>query len=128
MHRTTYRNAYYSALSDWAPLFALDGVTFVSMQYGSDWHAELGAAQETAAASIEVFDGVDMTNDFEAIFSLAEAVDLIIAPSSTVAQVGGAPAKPTWLFHPRPIAHQYRTDRFPGFPNTKSYAKHMSEP
>ena len=89
---------------------------------------ELEAVRSSSTAAIEVLEDLDMTNDFEAIFAVADAVDLIIAPSSTVAQVGGALAKPTWLFHPRPIAHQYRTERFPGFPNTKSYAKHMSEP
>jgi hypothetical protein len=47
----------------------------------------------------------------------------LICPSSSLGWIGGALGKETWMFHPHPLAVQYGTEGFPGFPCIKSFAK-----
>ncbi len=70
-----------------APLLALPGITFVSLQCGAehvpppllDWAAELGDFADTAA--------------------LVAALDLVISVDTAVAHLAGALGKPVWLLN-----------------------------
>ena len=126
--RDWMRNNHYTELDDWRPLFALEGVSFISMQYGDDWRPEIDPWLGSTVAPIHCFDDTDMTNDFEAIFALAVAVDLVICPSSTLAWAGASVGTPTWMFHLKPFYPAYGLERVPGYPALSMFGKQVTEP
>lgn len=123
-----FRNSHYTTLDDWAGLFQVPGVHFVSMQYGTGWTEEIAEARGRLGCEITVFEDADLSDDFETIFALSAALDLIICPSSTVSWVGGALGVPTWVVHLRPNFTRLGTNGFPGFPAMRSFAKGVMEP
>lgn len=123
-----FRNSHYTSLDDWAELFNLPGTHFVSMQYGNGWAEEIAEARERLGGAITVFEDADLSDDFETIFALSAALDLIICPSSTVSWVGGALGVPTWVVHLRPNFTRLGTDGFPGFPSMRGFSKRVLEP
>jgi tetratricopeptide (TPR) repeat protein len=123
-----FRNSHYTTLDDWRDLLAVPGTRFVSMQYGNGWAEEIAEASTRHGCDITVFEDADLSDDFETIFALSAALDLIICPSSTVSWVGGALGKPTWVVHLRPNFTRLGTDHFPGFPSMRSFAKGVLEP
>lgn len=98
------------------------------MQYGNGWAEEIAEATDRLGCEITVFEDADLSDDFETIFALSEALDLIICPSSTVSWVGGALGKPTWVVHLRPNFTRLGTDHFPGFPSMRGFPKGVLEP
>ena len=123
-----FRNSHYTTLDDWAELFQVPDTGFVSMQYGNGWAEEIAAAHDRFGREITVFEDADLSDDFETIFALSAALDLIICPSSTVSWVGGALGVPTWVVHLRPNFTRLGTDGFPGFPSMRSFSKTVLEP
>jgi tetratricopeptide (TPR) repeat protein len=123
-----FRNTHYTTLDDWSELFQVPGARFISMQYGNGWAEEIAEAQARLGCEIAVFEDADLSDDFETIFALSQALDLIICPSSTVSWVGGALGKPTWVVHLSPNFTRLGTDHFPGFPSMRSFPKRVFEP
>lgn len=123
-----FRNSHYTTLNDWSELFQVPGARFISMQYGNGWAGEIAEAKDRLGCEITVFEDADLSDDFETIFALSQALDLIICPSSTVSWVGGALGKPTWVVHLRPNFTRLGTDHFPGFPSMRSFPKGVLEP
>ena len=119
-----HRNAHYPGLEMLAPLFAVPGTRFISLQYGEGWEQEIKAA----GVPIQIAEGLDTTNDMEGVFALCEALDLIICPSSTLGWVGAALAKPTWLLYNSPVFLEFGTERYPGFSTVKPLAKRQIDP
>ncbi|MBH68454.1 MAG: hypothetical protein CMM58_08885 [Rhodospirillaceae bacterium] len=127
-YQSDFRNHHYTAIADWTSLFSLDNCQFVSLQYGTKWQEEIDALPTPIREKIIVFDDTDVSNDMEAVFSIAANLDLIISPSSTVSWIGGSLTVPTWVLHLRPNHTQLGTPFFPGFPSMKSFPKNISEP
>ena len=123
-----FRNSHYTVLDDWSELFQIPGTRFVSMQYGNGWEEEIAEARARLGCEITVFEDADLSDDFETIFALSQALDLIICPSSTVSWVGGALGKPTWVVHLSPNFTRLGTDHFPGFLSMRSFPKRVLEP
>jgi tetratricopeptide (TPR) repeat protein len=123
-----FRNSHYTALSDWANVLRIPDTHFVSMQYGTGWEEEIAEARGELGREITVFEDADLSDDFETIFALSAALDLIICPSSTVSWVGGALGIPTWVVHLRPNFTRLGTNGFPGFPSMRSFSKQVLEP
>jgi tetratricopeptide (TPR) repeat protein len=123
-----FRNSHYTTLDDWSDLFTLPDCHFISMQYGNGWATEIDDARDRLGCEITVFEDADLSDDFETIFALSAALDLIICPSSTVSWVGGALGVPTWVVHLRPNFTRLGTDGFPGFPSIRSFSKQVLEP
>jgi Flp pilus assembly protein TadD len=123
-----FRNSHYTTLYDWAGLFNLPNTHFISMQYGNGWVEEISEARDRLGCEITVFEDADLSDDFETIFALSRALDLIICPSSTVSWVGGALGVPTWVVHLRPNFTRLGTEWFPGFPSMRSFPKGVLEP
>jgi Flp pilus assembly protein TadD len=74
------------------PLVATEGVTFVSLQIGTAGHcAPLGALAS------RVLDFAADIRDFGDCAALISALDLVIAPDTTIAHVAGALGKPVWM-------------------------------
>lgn len=121
---TTFRMPHYPRLPPFEKVFSVPGVRFVSLQYGTGWEQELS---ETGVP-VTVIDGLDTTNDFDGVFALVEALDLVICPSSTVGWIGASLGKPVWLLYNTPVFLEYGTDHYPGFPTVRGFRKTQVEP
>ncbi len=94
---TTARNEHYLSIEQLEPLFRIEGVQFVNLQY-DDCSNELSWINERYPGSLIDFDELDQYNDFDGVAALMSCMDLIIAPATTVAELSGALGIDTWLF------------------------------
>jgi tetratricopeptide (TPR) repeat protein len=85
-------------LSDWAPLFALDGVEFINLQYG-DTAADREGAERDAQVTIHDL-GVDLTHDIESLCALISELDLVISIDNSAVHLAGALGTPVWVIVP----------------------------
>lgn len=93
-------NAYLGAdktakLRHFAPILAVPGCFFVSLQYG-----DRGAEIAEARADIFQDPTVDHVADIEAALAQAAAMDLVITTSNTAAHLAAAQGIPTWILLP----------------------------
>jgi ADP-heptose:LPS heptosyltransferase len=95
-------------LMQFAPLFDLERVHFVDVQYG-DTAAERGEVERTSGVRLLHFDEVDYFHDLEEVLAILEACDLLITTSNLNAHLAGALGKPVWLLYPaeRPPFHYW---------------------
>jgi tetratricopeptide (TPR) repeat protein len=79
-------------LEDYAPLAAVPGVSFVSLQKGD-------AARQAAAPppGMTLLDVTDELNDFADTAALVAALDLVISVDTAVAHLAGTLNKPVWI-------------------------------
>jgi len=93
-------------LSQLAPLFALPGVRWVSLQYGK--HSGLEDAVGAADAPILVDRSVDQFVDIDLFAAQVAAMDMVVTIDNSTAHLAGALGVPTWLLLPF-RAHWYWT-------------------
>jgi tetratricopeptide (TPR) repeat protein len=100
------RNRHYTSLDQWGPIFSVEGVQFVNLQY-DDCAAELAAAKEQHRVTVQVWDDIDLRNDLDAAAALTAAVDVVISPATAVAMtavgvgtelIGVLRIPPYWAF------------------------------
>jgi len=94
---TADRRSAYLPLDAWGPVFAVPGVTFVNLQY-DDCRREILEAEGRFGQPIYGWTGLDLRNDFEETAALVSALDLVIAPANSVAELAGALGVPVWRF------------------------------
>jgi Flp pilus assembly protein TadD len=81
-------------LDQFAPVLAVRGVTFVSLQKGP-------AAGERARVRRPIADYMDACRDLADTAALIDALDLVISVDTAVAHLAAALGKPTWLLNRR---------------------------
>jgi Flp pilus assembly protein TadD len=81
-------------LADWAPLLAVDGVRFFSLQVGEEAH------QVADGSGDKVTDLSPLLTDYAETAAAIEQLDLVISVDTSVVHVAGALAKPTWVLLP----------------------------
>ena len=92
---TAERQAAYLRLNDLAPLFALSGVAFVNLQYG-DVEEEIADAERRLGVRLLRWSDLDLKDDLEGAAALTAALDLVIAPAVSSAELAAALGAPTW--------------------------------
>lgn len=117
------------ALRDLAPLFGLDGVRFVDLQYG-DTAAERGKVRDELGVEVMHVDQVDNRGDLDGLAALIGACDVVVTISNTTAHLAGALGKPTLLMLPFGCArhwywHEARDDS-PWYPSLRLYRQHAA--
>jgi Tfp pilus assembly protein PilF len=85
-------------LSMLAPLFALSGIRWVSLQYGG--HDALEKHATAANAPILIDRDVDQLTNVDAFAAQVAAMDLVITIDNTTAHLAGALGVPTWVLLP----------------------------
>ena len=79
-------------LQRFAPLLAIPGVSFVSLQKGD-------AAAQIGASGLPLVERMDECRDFLDTAGLLDELDLLISVDSAVAHLGGALGRPVWLLN-----------------------------
>lgn len=91
-------------LADMAPLGAVPGCVFVSLQLGP-------AAKQAAAAPFPMIDVAGRLTDFAETAALIDVLDLIVTVDTSVAHVAGALGKPVWLLSRYDACWRWMRDR-----------------
>jgi len=117
-----FRGIHYPGLAAMAPVLAVEGAHFVSLQYGDGWRDEL------AEMPVAIIDDLDTTNDLDGVLALIAALDLVICPSSTLVWLAASIGATVWEPHNAPTYLELGTNRFPGFPTVRGFAKNQTEP
>jgi tetratricopeptide (TPR) repeat protein len=104
------------ALERLAPLLAVPGITFVSLQKG-----EAGAQ----AAGSAVLDWTDELDDFADTAALIEALDLVISVDTSVAHAAGALGRPVWVLNRFDRCWRWMTERTdtPWYPTMRLFTQ-----
>ncbi|MDR3771709.1 MAG: tetratricopeptide repeat protein [Terracidiphilus sp.] len=85
-------------LAAFAPLFALPGLRWISLQYGDFDQLEQQAL--TAHAPLAVDRGVDQFADIDRFAAQVAAMDLVLTIDNSTAHLSGALGVPVWLMLP----------------------------
>lgn len=92
---TPERARSYSAIDDWAPLFAVDGVQFVNLQY-DDCAAELARAKERFGVTVHRWPKENLKNDLETVVALIWNLDAVVTAPTAVSSLAGATGTACW--------------------------------
>lgn len=115
--RTRMRSLGYTRLEDWLPVFAVEGVTWINLQYG-DCREELEEANRRFGMSIHCFDDLDLFNDLDGSAALIAALDLVISVGTSTYNFAGGLGVPTFLLNPPGRSWAYcGTDGVPWYPS-----------
>jgi hypothetical protein len=95
-----------TALSSWAPLAAIQGISLVSLQKGPP-------AEQIAhkPANMTIHDWTNELNDFADTAALIEALDLVITVDTAIAHLAGALGKPVWILNRNDACWRWLADR-----------------
>jgi tetratricopeptide (TPR) repeat protein len=86
-------------LKELGPLFGIDGMKWVSLQYGA--HEALEGEIAGADAPVTVDRSVDQLVDIDRFAAQVAAMDLVITIDNSTAHLAGALGVPTWVLLPR---------------------------
>jgi Flp pilus assembly protein TadD len=94
----TRRMSGYLSLGDLGPLLDSEAVTFVSLQYGIA-EEELAAMAGPLKGRLVSLDAeIDLTDELDEVAALMSALDAVVTPSTTVANLAGALGCRTYRF------------------------------
>jgi len=105
-------------LADFAPLAAVEGCSFVSLQLGS------AAAQlRSSPNGLVVHDLTDGLHDFADTAALVANLDLVISVDTAVAHLAGALGRPVWLLNRFDTCWRWLLDRddTPWYPSLRQF-------
>jgi tetratricopeptide (TPR) repeat protein len=86
---------YYTWIEQWEPLLRLPGVQWINLQY-DDYDSELADVVQQWDVHIHHWPDLDTWHDLDGVAALTVAVDLVLAPDITVAQLGAGLGAPVW--------------------------------
>lgn len=115
---TEDRMRAYSAIDDWEPLFRLDGVHWVNLQY-DDCAAEIARVHERFGVTIHRWPKENLKNDLESVVGLVWNLDAVVTAPTAVSSLGGAAGAPTWELDNGMDWTAHGEERNPWFPNIR---------
>nr|WP_247884283.1 tetratricopeptide repeat protein [Azospirillum sp. OGB3] len=124
---TAERRGAYAPLDAWAPVFAVPGVVFITLQYG-DCDAEIAEAERRLRVTIHRPDDLDLKDDLDGVAALMTALDLVVTPASSVGELAGALGVPVWRFGPQGDWTALGTGARPWFPSMALISAPPGEP
>lgn len=125
------RLAWYTTLQEWAPVFELDDVELVSLQYGPEGPlvSELDAHEAAGGRRPVRWEDVDYTNDLDGVAALIDALDLVVSVNTAVSAMAGALGKPVFQIGLTGDAFQLGVpDRYVWFPTMRQFSREWERP
>ena len=95
-------------LSDWAPVLAHQGATFVNLQYG-DRAAEISALHAAHGPTLHDWEGAVV--DLDDFTAQIEALDLVVSVANTTVHFAGALHKLVWTLAPAQPSWRWQLER-----------------
>ncbi|MBZ0104340.1 MAG: tetratricopeptide repeat protein [Sulfuricella denitrificans] len=126
MKRGGERDSFYTTLAQWGDIFRLPGIVFVNLQYG-ECRDELEEARRLFGVEIHEAPGLNLKDELDDAAALTRALDLVIAPNTSVFAMAGAVGTPTWLLNLDSDWTMLGTDHMPWFPSVKVYRKRWAD-
>ncbi|RME65107.1 MAG: tetratricopeptide repeat protein [Alphaproteobacteria bacterium] len=100
--RNADRNVWYTALADWAPIFAARDCSFVNLQYG-DCAEELAMIKDRFGVAVADWEDIDLKNDLDEVAALTRACDVVVTIGAAPGMMAMAVDRPVlWMF-PFPV-------------------------
>ena len=94
------RRLRWTSLDDWAPVFQVPGVRFVSLQHDMA-DEEVRDAESRFGDRIHTWSDFDPVQSIDSLAALVASLDLVICVSNANAHVAGALDRPTWCLPPK---------------------------
>ena len=120
------RNIHYAPLSSWKPIFDIENVVFVNLQYG-DCRSEIEEAKKALDIDIINWPDLDLRNDLEGVAALIANMDCVVSVGTAVAQMAGALGIPLKLLVSRDWV-LLGQNQYPWFGNTELFASDILQP
>lgn len=90
------RSEHYLTINQLAPVFELDNVLFINLQY-DECSEELAWVEQHYPGKLVHFNDIDQYNDLDSTAALLKALDIVVSPATTVSELAGALGCPTFL-------------------------------
>lgn len=94
----------------WDPILRLDGLTFLSLQYG-DHTAEIAEVRDRLGVTIHEDPDIDQLASLEQFAAQVDAVDIVVSITNTTVHMAGALGKTVWTMLPFMPDWRYRLGR-----------------
>tara|TARA_R110000868_G_scaffold219607_1_gene470729 strand:+ start:32454 stop:34238 length:1785 start_codon:yes stop_codon:yes gene_type:complete len=118
---TVRRARFFSEFEDWKPIFAVDGVNFINLQYG-EIDKELALAKEMYGVDIHQPEGIDLKMDLDDIAAFSSSCDLVLGPMNATSNLAAASGGRVWFIHSRSTSWPLLgTHHLHWYPQTRSY-------
>lgn len=116
----TGRGSRSVTLEELLPVLRLEGLTFVSLQYGPT-SADLAALRDRHGIEIHHFQ--EAFDDYDDMAALMTALDLTLSVCSAVVDLGGALGRPVWVIAPVRADFRYglKSDAMPWYPSVRLF-------
>jgi len=88
--------SFEAPLSVWQPVLALDGITFVNLQYGTVG-AELAEAVERSGTRIIADDDINAREDIEGLVAQVAAMDAVVTVANATAAAAHGVGRPSFV-------------------------------
>ncbi|MGE0552377.1 MAG: tetratricopeptide repeat protein [Gemmatimonadales bacterium] len=120
------RERHYPSLRELAPLAALRGVTWVSLQY-DDAETELRCFEAGLGVEVHRWDDLDQRNDFESVAALIWNLDLVLTAPTAVSSLAGGLGVETWQLEGGSDWTAFGEERSPWLPAIRLFRRDPSE-
>lgn len=111
----------YTTLADWQAVFGVPGLQWVNLQYDGA-AAELASVEARWGVRVHTWADLDVEQDLDEVAALMLGLDIVLAPDTAVAQLGGAVGVPVWrLTVLGGEETRLGTDILPWFPTVRLY-------
>ena len=98
----------------------------MDVQY-DDSREEVARANALGGNPIHSFDDVDLMNELDEAAALSKALDLVIAPGTSVTDIAGAIGAPVWTFILEGHFDTFGTGRLPWYPSARLFTRPFGE-
>lgn len=106
-----------------APLIAVPGVQWFSLQKGDKAARQLSAMRERHEAARSIIDWTDALHDFADTAALVDNLDLVISVDTSTAHLAGAMNKPVWILNRLDTCWRWMLERedTPWYPSARLF-------
>lgn len=94
---TVSRNEHYLSVEELLPIFEIEEVQFVNLQY-DECSEEIEYVNSRFPGKLINFEDIDQYDDLDSVAALISCMDLVISPATTVVELAGALGAKTWMF------------------------------